>query len=67
MSLFIRLLEVLNNFRGMVFCWSPPLWAIGLEHVLQTIVDRGGLKQREKSAAWPIKTWAIQNFIGPNQ
>ncbi len=70
-GLFFRLNCVIS---GEVFCRSPPLWAMGVEHALKTIAHRGGLPQKSPSpTGWaPAKTtigtvFTVACRVGPPQ
>jgi hypothetical protein len=66
MSLSIRHLEVLNNIQEKVFCRSPPLWAMGVEHALQAIAHGVG-SYRDDHICMVDTHMGLLNFIGPDQ
>ena len=62
----IRILEALNNRQGIIFCRSPPLWAMGVEHALQTIAHRAGSYKDNNIGMLGTHKGHI-NFIGPDE
>ncbi len=65
-TLMICSLEVLNNRQGIVFCRSPPLWAMGVDHALQTIAHRVGSYKDNKIGVLGTNK-GHSNFIGPDK
>jgi hypothetical protein len=49
-----------------LFCRSPPLWAMGVEHALKTIAHRVG-SYKDKNSHMADKNMGHSNFIEPDQ
>ena len=48
-----------------VFCWSPPLWVMGVEHALQAIAHRVG-SYKDNNSRMANTHMGHSNFIKPD-